>query len=104
MQSRITVGGKQIRTITEVSELAGLEGDKPRLNTLFKWNGQTNQLVETGVPSKLRERIAKAAGVSPGQFDQTAQNRQKILESMLQRGITDIGQVSTVVQNYYAKM
>ena len=104
MQSRIAVGGKQIRTITEVSELAGLEGSKPRLNTLFKWNGQSNQLDETGVPSKLRERIAKAAGVAPRQFDEMAQNRQKILESLLQRGITDIEQVSTVVQNYYAKM
>ena len=86
-----------------MSELAGLEGNKPRLNTLFKWNGQTNQLVETGVPSKLRERISKAAGVSPKQFDATAQQRQKILESMLQRGIADIDQVSTVVQNYYTK-
>ena len=104
MQSRIAVGGKQVRTITEVSELAGLEGDKPRLNTLFKWNGQTNKLEETGVPSKLREKISKAAGVSPRQFDEMAQNRQKILESMVQRGITDINQVSTVIQNYYAKM
>ncbi|HIF37576.1 MAG TPA: CpaF family protein, partial [Marine Group III euryarchaeote] len=104
MQSRITVGGKQMRTITEVSELAGLEGDKPRLNTLFKWNGQTNKLEETGVPSKLREKISKAAGVTPRQFDEMAQNRQKILESMVQRGITDINQVSTVIQNYYAKM
>ena len=74
------------------------------MNTLFKWNGQSNQLEETGVPSKLRERIAKAAGVAPRQFDEMAQNRQKILESLLQRGITDIEQVSTVVQNYYAKM
>ena len=97
MQSRIAVGGKQVRTITEVSELAGLEGDKPRLNTLFKWNGQTNKLEETGVPSKLREKISR-------QFDEMAQNRQKILESMVQRGITDINQVSTVIQNYYAKM
>ena len=104
MQSRIAVGGKQVRTITEVSELAGLEGDKPRLNTLFKWNGQTNRLEETGVPSKLREKISKAAGVSPRQFDEMAQNRQKILESMVQRGITDINQVGTVIQNYYAKM
>ena len=104
MQSRVAVGGKQIRTITEVSELAGLEGDKPRLNTLFKWNGQTNQLVETGVPSKLREKISKAAGVAPRQFDDMANNRQRILESMLQKGINDIEQVSTVVQNYYAKM
>ena len=76
----------------------------PRLNTLFKWNGQTNQLEETGVPSKLREKISKAAGVAPRQFDEMAQNRQKILESLVQRNIDDIDQVSTVVQNYYAKM
>jgi len=70
---------------------------------LFKWNGQTNQLVETGVPSKLRERISKAAGVAPKQFDEVVQYRQKILESMLQKGMTDIKQVNFYVQNYYAK-
>ena len=53
---------------------------------------------------QLRERISKAAGVAPRQFDEMAQNRQKILESLVQRNIDDIGQVSTVVQNYYAKL
>ena len=104
MQSRINVGGKQLRRITEVSEMAGLERDKPRLNTIYRWDGQRNALVETGVPSKLREKISRAAGVSPQQYDQELQNRQRILESLVQRDLADINQVSRVVQNYYNKL
>ncbi|SUZ50328.1 uncharacterized protein METZ01_LOCUS3182 [marine metagenome] len=104
MQGRINVGGKQVRRITEVSEMAGLEGDKPRLNTIFRWDQNKGALVETGVPSKLRERIASGAGVSPAKFDEMARNRQKIIETLIERNISDISQVTRVVQNYYHKL
>ena len=104
MQGRINVGGKQVRRITEVSEMAGLEGDKPRLNTIFRWDQNKGALVETGVPSKLRERIARGAGVSPAKFDEMARNRQKIIETLIERNISDISQVTRVVQNYYHKL
>ncbi|MDP7590271.1 MAG: CpaF family protein [Candidatus Poseidoniia archaeon] len=104
MQSKLNIGGQQVRRITEVSEMAGLEGDKPRLNTIFRWDQGKGKLVETGVPSKLRERIASAAGVSPAKFDEMARNRQKIIETLVERGISDITQVSRVVQNYYQKL
>jgi len=33
-----------------------------------------------------------------------ARNRQKIIETLVERGISDITQVSRVVQNYYQKL
>ncbi|HIF90220.1 MAG TPA: CpaF family protein, partial [Candidatus Poseidoniales archaeon] len=57
IQARLHVNGKTTRKITEVAEIAGMEGDKPRLNIIWKYNAATDQIEETGIPSKLRETI-----------------------------------------------
>ena len=103
MQSRVNIKGKNYRRITEVSELAGLEKGKPRLNTLFKFDHNQGVLAETGVPSKLREKISSAAGVSPKHFDQERDRRASLLEQMFQNKITNIQDVSKVIQNYYLR-
>ena len=64
IQARLHVNGKTARKITEVAEIAGMEGDKPRLNAIWKYNASTDQIEETGIPSKLRETICNAAGVT----------------------------------------
>lgn len=102
IQARLHVNGKTVRKITEVAEVAGMEGDKPRLNIIWKFNAATEQIEETGIPSKLRETICKAAGVSPAVFEKHVEQRQAILNDMVHRGIDDIQRVSTVIQNFYA--
>ena len=102
IQARLHVNGKTARKITEVAEVAGMEGDKPRLNIIWKYNAATEQIEETGIPSKLREVICKAAGVSPAVFEKHVEQRQAILNDMVHRGIDDIQRVSTVIQNFYA--
>ena len=102
IQARLHVNGKTVRKITEVAEVAGMEGDKPRLNIIWKYNATTEQIEETGIPSKLREVICKAAGVSPAVFEKHVEQRQAILNDMVHRGIDDIQRVSTVIQNFYA--
>ena len=39
------------------AEVAGMEGDKPRLNAIWKYNAATDRIEETGIPSKMRETI-----------------------------------------------
>ena len=53
VQARLHVQGKTARKIIEVAEVAGMEGDKPRLNAIWKYNAATDQIEETGIPSKL---------------------------------------------------
>ena len=40
---------------------------------------------ETGIPSKLRETICSAAGITPAQFEQHIKQREQILPDLLQR-------------------
>ena len=42
IQARLYVNGKTARKITEVAEIAGMEGDKPRLNAIWKYNAATD--------------------------------------------------------------
>ena len=102
IQARLHVNGKTARQITEVAEVAGMEGDKPRLNILWKYNAATDQIEETGIPSKLRETICKAAGISPDVFEQHVSQREEILRDMIARDINDIQRVTKLIQSFYA--
>ena len=66
---------KPARKIVEVAEVAGMEGDKPRLNVIWKYNAASDQIEETGIPSKLRETICTAAGVTPDVFEQHVETK-----------------------------
>lgn len=90
-----------VRRIVEISELAGLEKNRPRLNTIFRWDAATNSLKETGVPSKLREKIAATASISLTKLDDVLKERQEILEGLVLKGYRDVKTVSRVIQNYY---
>ena len=102
IQARLHVNGKTARKITEVAEIAGMEGTKPRLNVIWKYNPTNDRIEETGIPSKLRETICQAAGVTPDVFEKHVTQRQKILEDLLNREIRDIQTVTQVIQNFYA--
>lgn len=102
IQARIHHGGKTKRVITEVAEVAGMEGDKPRLNAIWKFNPQTGQVEETGIPSKLRENICKAAGITPADFENNVIQRMDILKGLVDRDISDIQTVTKVFQGFYA--
>ena len=102
IQARLHVNGKTARKITEVAEVAGMEGDKPRLNIIWKYNAATDQIEETGIPSKLRETICKAAGISPDVFEKHVSQREAILRDMISRDISDIQTVTKLIQSFYA--
>lgn len=104
MHQRMTIkGGGSVRRIVEISEIAGLEKNRPRLNTIFKWDPASNTLKETGVPSKLREKISRAANISLKEFDEILKERQEIFDGLVIKNYRDAKTVTEVIQNYYLK-
>jgi len=101
VMERKTLGRKTFRRITEVSEVSGLEKDRPRLNTLYKWDSSANVLKATGVPSRLRERISRAAGLDLREFDRLQGARERMLKGMASKKLTDVKGVSRIIQNHY---
>ena len=41
-----------------------MEGDKPRLNAIWKYNAATDRIEETGIPSKMRETFVQQLNYS----------------------------------------
>ena len=102
MQARLNVGGKNIRRITEVAEIAGMEGDTPRLNPIWKYDAGQGKIVETGVPSKVREIICAAKGCTPADFEAIVRQKEQILTDLVNREIRDIESVTRVIQTYHS--
>ncbi len=74
--------GRSRRVIYEISEVSGLEGKVPRLNTIYKYDNSKNELKRTGVPSQYRTKAAQGAGMTPRDFDTILQRRRELLEQM----------------------
>jgi flagellar protein FlaI len=102
MQQRIYHRQKgQIRRITEVAEVTGLEGGKPQLSRIFKWNPRLDAVEPTGVPSKIKRMIAEFSGMSGNDIQIELEKRAAVLEWMKHQGIRNIFEVGRVVQEYY---
>ena len=102
IQARLHVKGRTARKIIEVAEIAGMEGEKPRLNPIWKYNPATDEIEETGVPSKFRETICAAAGIRPSDFEAHVQERERILRDLQARDVRGIEQVTKVFQSFYS--
>ena len=82
MVSRKNIGGKIIRVITEISEIGGFENDVPRLNTIYTFDANKDELRRTGVPSKIRAKISEACGMAPADFDKILRSRVAVIDNL----------------------
>jgi len=101
MQQRIISGKNHYRRITEISEIAGTPSGKtlPKFNILFKYNASKNTAVKTGVPSRIREKISKASGILPKQFDEIIKRRESLLRQAMDKKI-DQKQLLNMIVNH----
>jgi flagellar protein FlaI len=102
MQHRIYHRQKgQIRRITEVAEVTGVEAGQPQLSRTFKWDARTDRLEPTGVPSKIKRAIVEFSGLSGREIEIEIEKRAAVLEWMKERDIRNIFEVGKVIQEYY---
>ena len=102
MQQRIYHRQKgQIRRVTEVAEVTGLEGGKPQLSRIFKWNPRSDAVESTGVPSKIKRTISEFSGLSGNEIEDEHEKRAAVLRWMKQQGVRNIFEVGRVIQEYY---
>jgi len=102
MQQRLYHRQKgQIRRVTEVSEVSGMEGGQPQLSRIFKWNAKIDKLEPTGVPSRLKRTIGDFAGIGGHEVEVEIQKRAAVLEWLREREIRSVFEVGKVIQEYY---
>ncbi len=91
----------QIRRITEICEVTGLEGGRPQLSRIFEWNPSADSVIPTGIPSKTTNTIAEFSGISIDDVNEEIKRRVAVVEGMKNMGIRNIFEVGKVIQEYY---
>ncbi len=90
-----------IRRITEIAEVAGIEGDNVQLNKLYKYDPAKDELIPTGVPSRVLNTLSHHTGLSIRELEMEKEKRKIILEWMVEKGIRSIQEVGYYIRQFY---
>jgi len=90
-----------IRRITEIAEVSGMEGESVQLNKLYKYDPAKDELVPTGVPSRVINDLSHHTGMSVTELDLEKEKRKIILDWMIERGIRSIEEVGHYLRMFY---
>ena len=90
-----------VRRVTEVGEVAGLEGDVVQMGQIYRWNARTDTISRTEYPILLTERIGRRCGLTKRQVDMEIVKRKLVLEAMLKKGIRMKNDVIAIFQEYH---
>ncbi|MCS4541804.1 MAG: CpaF family protein [Euryarchaeota archaeon] len=93
--------GSTFRPITEIAEIAGMEGGLTQLNRIYRWSPRTNLLQATGVLSGFKIELANFKGWSTEQVDEEIQKRKVVLEWIIKKKIRKVTEVGRIIQAYY---
>jgi flagellar protein FlaI len=101
MQNRFKHPTKgNIRRITEVAEVAGMEGETVLTNKTFIYNIKKDELVETGVPSRLIQDLAERLGIKGEAMNMEIEKRSWVLQWLVDNKKRSLEDVKTAVMNF----
>lgn len=89
-----------IRRVREVAEIEHME-EKILLSNIYEWNKRKDTIEKTDVPARILDKFAEATGLTKNEIMQEIEIRQRILEWMLERKITEWHEVQSIIQQYY---
>jgi flagellar protein FlaI len=94
--------GKSARRIKEVVEILSVDPktSEVKTNVIFRWNPATDKFERLN-PSVKLEKYATARGSTLEAALQEVERRQKILEWLMQKNVTDYKEFTSYVNTYY---
>lgn len=102
MEHRLHLPGqKQIRRVTEIAEIAGMEEGKVKLNRTHRWNPAKDELQEVDAPSLTIKQVSGLSGISRKRVKQELTQREKILGWMVKKSL-GTEEIYRKVQGYYS--
>ena len=103
MQNRIyTPSGISYRRISEVAEIVGTEEGVTQLNKIFEWNPENDSIDNVSVSSRTLTQIANLSGKSLYDIHKEIENRELVLEHMVNNNIHSVNEVNAVLELYYS--
>ncbi|MDX1611289.1 MAG: ATPase, T2SS/T4P/T4SS family, partial [Candidatus Thermoplasmatota archaeon] len=103
VQGQARLNQRMVRRVKEVTEIVGIDPDTGDLltNTVFKWDPNGDQHRFYGKSVNL-EHIAEKNNLTMGDVLQELENRQRVLEWLVEAGVRHISDVNDVFSSYYA--
>lgn len=102
MMSRVKIGDNFARRVTNVSELMGYneQTKNPQLNQLFDWSGELKDTFEMKGQSNVFKQIADTKHIPEEDVYSDMEQKQLILEWLLNKQIHSYPDVSSVIRKY----
>ncbi len=97
-QQRIKRNRKTIRRILSIMEIGG-EGENITKTELFKYDGNDDKIVKTGI-CMWEEEVCKIAGIDRNELNKDRNNREKVLKYMVKNEFKGIKNVGKMILNY----
>lgn len=96
------IGNSRRRLASTVSEITGLDQDTGEIitNRLYGWNNASNTY-DLSLFSYVLERIAARTGQDLADLESEHRTRTRILNELLERGVTRFDEVAAVVRKYH---
>ena len=91
-----------IRRITEIAEVSGMKDGKVQLQTLFERNAAKDSLFRKGRDSAFIKKIEILTGMSKEDIEKDIAERQKVLQSIVDKGIRESHEVAKITQDWMA--
>ncbi|MBI5226252.1 CpaF family protein [Candidatus Micrarchaeota archaeon] len=89
-----------VRRIVQVTEVSQGENG-PALNEVYQWNSENDYVERSPNPAGTIEKLARGTGKSPRDIMDEVASRKKMLDYLLEQGLTDHEQFATFLGEYY---
>ncbi len=102
VQTQTRVDDERIRRNRTIAEIEGIDARTGELDysIAYEWEPETDEY--TGRASRLLERIQEDRGWSQRELLVERRNRERFLEGLRERGVSDYRQFTALINEYYA--
>ncbi|MGA2876087.1 MAG: type II/IV secretion system ATPase subunit, partial [Nitrososphaerales archaeon] len=103
MMSRVKIGDNYARRMTNISEMVGFneQTKNPQLNPLFEWTGELKDTFEMKGQSNVFKQIADSKHIPEEDVYSDMEQKQQILEWLLNKKIHAYKDVANIMRSYY---
>jgi flagellar protein FlaI len=89
-----------IRRVTEIAELTTVDAEGPKIQVLWSWDAAKDEIYRTTSKSVYFQALSKFSGLSESQITGEIEERKKVLQELVSRGVRSRDGVCAVTQNY----
>ncbi len=89
-----------LRRVTEVAELTTVDADGPKMQILWSWDAAKDEIYRMNARSVYFQLLSRFSGLTEQDIEAEIQERKKVLQELVSKGMRSIDEACAVTQNY----